>query len=73
MKLNNSHFESLKNTRAYYSNRSATTLKAQNVFFRGYSAASNWADKKNLRARKYIWRVKAIDGGYIAYKTKLQS
>lgn len=39
--------------------------------FKSYSAAKNWADKKNQKAQKYKWIVKArSSGGYGAYKVK---
>ena len=45
---------------------------AQEVhIFKGYDKAREWADKKNTRARKYKWVVKArSSGGYGVYKTK---
>ena len=37
-------------------------------YFRGFSAAKNWADKKNERARVNRWVVQARDDGpgYVA-------
>jgi len=51
-----------------------TKLKPQYYYFKGFSKAKEFADKKNAKARVHQWIVRATpDYGYVVYNLRIDN